>query len=90
MHQRLVDHGPSDSRLSHKCENYRLANEWDDNNYIWHSGGDPGVQTISVLDKRTNLGYICFSNTNTFSGNKVCEAQKIMIRSAPLLLSEHQ
>ena len=28
-------------------------------------GGDPGINTIAIFDRRNNLGFICFTNTNT-------------------------
>ncbi len=58
-----------------------------DDHFIGHTGGDPGVQTIAIFDKRSNLGYICFSNTNTPSAEEVDQAVQLMIRYSPRIMS---
>ncbi len=65
------------------------VDEFGDGNYIGHSGGDPGIHTRAVFDKRSNLGFICFSNTNTFEADEVEEVLKIMIKYAPQIYEEH-
>jgi len=64
--------------------------ELGDGNYIGHSGGDPGIHTRAVFDKRSNLGFICFSNTNTFEADEVEKALKIMMKYAPQIYEEHK
>jgi len=54
--------------------------ELDDENYIGHTGGDPGIQTIAIFDKRTNIGYICFTNTNTPTGDELEKALELMLK----------
>jgi len=53
--------------------------ELNNENYIGHTGGDPGVNTIAVFDKQNNLGYICFSNTNTTTAEELDKALQNMI-----------
>ncbi len=59
--------------------------ELDNENFIGHTGGDPGISTIAFFDKRNNLGFICFSNTNTESGEEVYSAIKSLQKFAPRL-----
>lgn len=52
--------------------------EFGNGNYIGHSGGDPGVQTIALFDRKNGIGYICFSNTNSFTKDNVKIALEAM------------
>jgi len=62
--------------------------ELDNDNYIGHTGGDPGINTIAIFDIRTNLGYICFSNTNTSSGEEIDNALTVLIKYSTRLVSK--
>ncbi len=52
--------------------------EFENENYIGHTGGDPGIQTKAIIDIKNNLGYVCFSNSNT-STPELDKALKAMI-----------
>lgn len=54
--------------------------EYGNENYIGHTGGDPGVNTLAFFDITTNLGYICFTNTDTETGEEIDVALEIMMK----------
>jgi hypothetical protein len=62
--------------------------EFGDGKYIGHSGGDPGVQTIAVFDRERGVGYICFSNTNSFTLDGVDLVLRTMIKYTPGLVEK--
>lgn len=59
--------------------------EYGNEKYIGHTGGDPGVNTFAFFDIITNLGYICFTNTNTETGEEIDVALEIMMKYSPWL-----
>ena len=63
--------------------------ELDNDNYIGHTGGDPGVNTIALFDKQTNMGYICFSNTNTYSGEELDKAFQYLVKYSKRLINSN-
>lgn len=62
--------------------------EYENENYIGHTGGDPGVITFAFFDITTNLGYICFTNTNTETSEEIDIAREIMMKYSKRLLTE--
>lgn len=63
--------------------------EFDNQDHIGHSGGDPGIQTKAIIDTRNNRGYILFSNTNTPSYEELDIALEKMIMFSDNIVS-HQ
>lgn len=55
--------------------NVKVANK---DNFIGHSGGDPGVTTLMFFEKESNYGYVFFSNT---SGSDRVQAMSKVIRA---------
>ncbi len=53
--------------------------EFESKDYIGHTGGDPGVQTVAIIDTKNNFGYIGFSNSNTPNYEELNTAIKILI-----------
>lgn len=74
--------------ITHNQGVFWNVHELNDENYIGHTGGDPGVNTIAIFDKRNNLGYICFSNTNTPLAEELDEALQSMIEYSGRFISK--